>query len=98
MTVLLMGRILSRRGHPAVARWSARAARVARVRVSTGTATREVVTARNAVLATFFLNGFAFSTGLPDPVHPARPRPRAGPARAVPARRLHRLGRVPADR
>lgn len=33
-----------------------------RVRVSTGTATREVVTARNAVLATFFLNGFAFST------------------------------------
>ena len=32
------------------------------MRVSTGTATREVVTARNAVLATFFLNGFAFST------------------------------------
>jgi len=32
------------------------------VRVSTGTATREVITARNAVLATFFLNGFAFST------------------------------------
>ena len=32
------------------------------MRVSTGTATREVITARNAVLATFFLNGFAFST------------------------------------
>jgi MFS family permease len=32
------------------------------VRLSTGTATREVVTARNAVLATFFLNGFAFAT------------------------------------
>ena len=30
--------------------------------VSTGTATRAVLTARNAVLATFFLNGFAFST------------------------------------
>jgi MFS family permease len=32
------------------------------VRLSTGTASREVVTARNAVLATFFLNGFAFAT------------------------------------
>jgi MFS family permease len=32
------------------------------VSFSTGTATREVVTARNAVLATFFLNGFAFAT------------------------------------
>jgi len=32
------------------------------VTLSTGTATREVVTARNAVLATFFLNGFAFAT------------------------------------
>ena len=33
-----------------------------RVSLSTGTVTREVVTARNAVLATFFLNGFAFAT------------------------------------
>lgn len=33
-----------------------------RVSFSTGTATREVVTARNAVMATFFLNGFAFAT------------------------------------
>jgi MFS family permease len=32
------------------------------VRVSTGTATGRVRTARNAVLATFFLNGFAFAT------------------------------------
>ncbi len=32
------------------------------MRLSTGTATREVLTARNAVLATFFLNGFAFAT------------------------------------
>ena len=32
------------------------------MRVSTGTATGRVRTARNAVLATFFLNGFAFAT------------------------------------
>ncbi len=30
--------------------------------LSTGTASRELITARNAVLATFFLNGFAFAT------------------------------------
>lgn len=33
-----------------------------RVAISTGTANREVVSARNAVMATFFLNGFAFAT------------------------------------
>jgi hypothetical protein len=32
------------------------------VQFSTGTATREVVTARNAVLATFFINGFALAS------------------------------------
>jgi MFS family permease len=32
------------------------------VRVSTGTAAAELVSARNAVLTTFFLNGFAFAT------------------------------------
>jgi MFS family permease len=32
------------------------------VSISTGTAAPEVVTARNAVLATFFLNGFAFAS------------------------------------
>lgn len=32
------------------------------MRVSTGTVPREVLSARNAVLATFFLNGFAFAT------------------------------------
>jgi MFS family permease len=32
------------------------------MRVSTGTASRELLSARNAVLATFFLNGFGFAT------------------------------------
>jgi MFS family permease len=32
------------------------------VQLSTGTATREVLTARNAVLATFFINGFALAS------------------------------------
>ena len=32
------------------------------MQLSTGTATREVITARNAVLATFFINGFALAS------------------------------------
>src|SRR3954449_2125971 len=68
MTVLLMRRILSQRrarASPAGRGWrwlSAPATRVVEVTLSTGTSTRAVVSARNAVLATFFLNGFAFAT------------------------------------